>query len=75
MSGLLFLHGQTMDDQEGRKKMDEIQQRIKTIALVHEKLYKKSNINKVEFSDYIKNLAEMIQHLHQTNLNKFFTLT
>ena len=67
VSGLLYLQGETIKNEEVRKKLDQTQLRIKTIALVHEKLYKKSNINTVEFSDYIKTLAEMIHRLHESN--------
>lgn len=67
VSSLLYLQGETIENKEIRKKMDQTQMRIKTIALVHEKLYKNANIKTVEFSDYIKTLAEMIQRLYESN--------
>lgn len=67
VSGLLFLQSETIENEEVRKKLDQTQLRIKTIALVHDKLHKKSNmnINKVEFSNYIKTLAELIKRVYE----------
>lgn len=52
VSSLLFLQRETIENEEIQKKLDQTQLRIKTIALVHDKLNIKSNINSVEFSDY-----------------------
>jgi two-component system, sensor histidine kinase PdtaS len=71
------LQGETIQDDETRKKLAEMQSRIKTIALVHEKLYKESNIKTVEFSDYIITLVGMIQRLNESSKDRiklFFDL-
>lgn len=65
VSSLLFLERENGGNDEIRQKMDQTQLRIKTIALVHDKLNIRSNIKTVEFSDYIKTLAEMIQRLYE----------
>lgn len=65
VSGLLSLQNDTIDNVEIKAKLEQTQLRIKTIALVHDKLYTKTNISTVEFSDYIKVLSEMIQRLHE----------
>ncbi len=66
VSSLLFLERENLKNEELQEKMDQTQLRIKTIALVHDKLNIKSNIKTVEFSDYIKTLTEMIHRLHET---------
>lgn len=47
VSSLLFLERENMHSEEIRHKMDQTQLRIKTIALVHDKLNLKSNIKTV----------------------------
>lgn len=66
VSSLLLLERASVENEELRKKMDQTQLRIKTIALVHDKLNIRSNIKTVEFSDYIKTLTEMIQRLYES---------
>lgn len=41
----------------------ESQSRIKAMALVHEMLYKSHSFEAIELFDYLKNLAEHLQHL------------
>lgn len=66
VSSLLFLQRESIENEEMRKKLDQTQLRIKTIAIVHDKLNIESNIKTVEISGYIKTLTEMIQRLHET---------
>jgi two-component sensor histidine kinase len=61
VSGLLYLQAEKIADKDIRKKFNETQGRIKSMALIHEKLYSPENIGKVEFSNYIKELAHSIQ--------------
>jgi two-component sensor histidine kinase len=45
----------------------ESQSRIKAMALVHEMLYKSHSFEAIELFDYLKNLAEHLQHLLAVN--------
>jgi PAS domain S-box-containing protein len=58
ISGLLTLQA----DQAAGKSLDEIfresQDRIRTIALIHEKLYRSHNLAEIAFDDYLRNLVE-----------------
>lgn len=74
VSSLLYLQNETIDDVEIRNKINETDLRIKTIALVHEKLYKKTNISAVEFSNYVENLAKMISRLYESNVKLILSL-
>lgn len=74
VSGLLYLQNETIEDDEIKNKINQTDLRIKAIALVHEKLYKKSNINTVEFSDYIETLAKMISRIYESNINLILNL-
>jgi PAS domain S-box-containing protein len=60
ISGLLTLQA----DQAAGKSIDEIfresQNRIRTIALIHEKLYRSHNLAEIAFDDYLRNLVESL---------------
>ncbi|PWN05625.1 hypothetical protein DDZ15_13590 [Rhodohalobacter mucosus] len=47
-------------DAGSEKSFDEIQARIKSIALVHEKLYENETFSEVDLSDYLDDLLNMI---------------
>jgi two-component sensor histidine kinase len=46
-----------------RRAFNEIQSRIKSIALVHEKLYENETFADVDLADYLNDLLKMI-HFH-----------
>lgn len=74
VSSLLYLQNETIEDQMIRDKISQTDMRIQAIALVHEKLYKTSNINAVEFSSYIETLAKMVHRIYGSNINLILNL-
>jgi PAS domain S-box-containing protein len=65
VSGLLTLQA----DQAGGKSLDEIfhdsQDRIRSIALVHEKLYRSHNLAEIAFDDYLRSLVDNLITSHE----------
>jgi len=57
ISSLLSLQSRTSKDEQAIEMAKESQNRIKVMALIHEKLYRSKDFANVEFNDYIKNLA------------------
>ncbi|WP_185154229.1 tetratricopeptide repeat protein [Fulvivirga sp. M361] len=57
ISSLLSLQSRFMDDDGARKAVNEGQNRVKSMALIHQKLYQHDNLSGVEALDYIQNLA------------------
>jgi len=58
ISSLLRLQARHIKDEKALEMFRESQYRIKSIALVHEMLYKKSqNMSRIDFNDYVKSLA------------------
>jgi two-component sensor histidine kinase len=45
----------------------ESQQRIRSMALVHEKLYQSKDLSRIDFSKYIENLIMFLFHSYQVN--------
>lgn len=74
VSSLLYLQNETIEEIEIRNKINQTDLRIKTIALVHEKLYEKSNVNTVEFSNYIESLTKMIFRVYESNIKLILNL-
>jgi len=59
-SSLLRLQAGTIDDPQARELFESTQNRIRSIALVHEKLYQSTNIASIDFADYIRTLADLL---------------
>ena len=60
ISSLLRLQSRYVKDEKALEVLKESQSRIKSIALIHEKLYQSRDFSRIDFSDY---LAKMITHL------------
>lgn len=60
VSGLLALQSSQIDDQSTKDAMQESQNRVNSIGIVHQKLYQGTNLGTVEMKDYVLNLSESI---------------
>jgi PAS domain S-box-containing protein len=73
VSGLLTLQS----DQGGGHSMEEIfrqsQGRIRSIALVHEKLYKSHNLAEIAFDDYLRSLVDDLIASHYPTTSRIAT--
>jgi PAS domain S-box-containing protein len=58
ISSLLSLQAKMVKDPSGRELLRESQNRVMSIALVHEKLYQSRSLARIEFSEYIRKVAE-----------------
>lgn len=57
ISSLLNLQSGYIKDQQALESFKESQSRIKSIALLHEKLYQSKNLSQLNFAEYIQQLA------------------
>jgi len=60
ISSLLDLQSITIDDKKMLQMIKEVQNRIRSISLVHEKLYQAKDLSDVNLKDYITDLAHVI---------------
>jgi len=67
ISSLLRLQAAKFSDKEVREAFQESQERIKSMALVHEKLYGTKDLSTVDFSDYVKTLASTVFDSHMVS--------
>lgn len=63
VSSLLSLQSATISDSETILKFRDSQNRIRSMALIHEKLYKSGNLSVIDISDY---LTSLISYLHNS---------
>ena len=66
ISSLLNLQSHYIDDKEHLEIFRESQSRANSMALIHERLYKSSDLKSIDFGDYIQNLAREIFHSYST---------
>ena len=57
ISSLLNLQSRYMEDKNARDVFKESQNRIKSMALIHEKLYQSEDLTKIDFAEYLKSLT------------------
>jgi PAS domain S-box-containing protein len=65
ISSLLNLQSRGIDNEEVQDVFKESQARVKSMAMVHEKLYQSHNLSRIQFKDYILSL---VNNLLQTYL-------
>lgn len=57
ISGLLMLQEEFSNDKKINDVIKESQNRIASMALIHEKLYRSENLSKIDFKDYVEDLV------------------
>lgn len=66
ISSLLALQADQIQDDTLKRMFEESQKRVKSMALVHEKLYHTKDLSHIDFSDYINTIAgELISSYHR----------
>ena len=60
VSSLLALQSAQIDDPNTKEAMQEGQNRVHSIGIVHQKLYQGTNLGAIEMKDYFLNLSESI---------------
>lgn len=67
ISSLLFLQAQKIKDKNILELYDDSQRRIKSMALVHEKLYQSPDLSRIEFNSYLQSLVSMLASSHRSS--------
>lgn len=65
VSSILNLQTSHITDEKILSVLDESQNRIKSMSLIHENLYQTNDFASVNFSEYIKNLIKNLIHSYQ----------
>lgn len=67
MSSLLSLQADTMDQPAVQEQFQEMQARVRSMALIHEELYQSDDLARVNFAQYIEKLADSLQQTYLIN--------
>ncbi|GJQ58334.1 MAG: HAMP domain-containing protein [Candidatus Scalindua sp. AMX11] len=70
ISSLLRLQSRHIKDEKYVEMFKESQNRIKAMALIHEKLYRSKDLAHIDFNDYIKNLVNDLFLSYKVNTGK-----
>jgi len=70
ISSLLNLQSHHVTDPFVLDMFRESQRRIRSMALIHERLYQSSDLSRVEFSQYLRNLAIHLFHSYQIDSSR-----
>lgn len=71
VSGLLFLQSSTIKDKAASKALKETQNRINSMAVLHQKLYKQDHTSGIDCKDYITALiADILSSYSLPNIEK-----
>lgn len=65
VSSLLYLQSENMTDKEGQLAIQEAQNRVRSMILMHQKLYNKDRLVGIETQDYFKDLVGDIMESNQ----------
>ena len=65
VSSLLFLQTQFVKDADTLARLQESQDRIRSMALVHEKLYQSTDLSRINFKDYLETLSRDIANSYR----------
>jgi two-component sensor histidine kinase len=66
VSSLLGLQAQQMEDEKVQAMFMESRDRIRSMSLIHERLYQSKDLSHIDFSEYIRTLAADLHRTYET---------
>ena len=70
ISSMLSLQASSIDDPDYVGMLKECQNRIRSIAIIHEKLYKSKDLASVDFAEYVNSLVNYLYHSYCPNTTR-----
>jgi PAS domain S-box-containing protein len=67
IKSLLNLQSRKIQDEELLRLFSDSQNRIRAIALIHEKLYKSKDLSSIDFAEYIKTMTQELHMIYIEN--------
>ena len=70
ISSLLNLQAAYVDDPQALEILQESQNRVRSMALVHEKLYRSANLAEINFAEYVRDLAGYLRRAQAADVTR-----
>jgi PAS domain S-box-containing protein len=67
ISSLLNLQSSSVDNPQALEMLQDSQQRVRSMALIHEKLYRSDNLARIDFAEYINDLTSTLFHSYNAH--------
>lgn len=67
ISSLLNLQSDYIKDEESKNIFKESQNRARSMALIHERLYQSTDLKRMDFGDYIRSLSTELLHTYEVD--------
>ena len=67
ISSLLELQAGYIQDPKALSVFQECKNRIRSMALIHEKLYQSTNLDRIDFAEYARGLVNMLSRTYRTS--------
>lgn len=67
ISSLVNLQSGNVSDKNALSALNETQARIRTMALIHEKMYRSTDLSRINLAEYISNLTKALFSIYNTN--------
>jgi PAS domain S-box-containing protein len=67
ISSLLNLQSAEIEDPKAVQKFRESQDRVKAMALIHERLYRSNDLAKIDFAGYVRSLTGHLMHSYKAS--------
>jgi len=69
ISSLLNLQSRFIEDKEALEIFSESQNRVRSLALIHEKLYRSQDLARIDFGEYLRSLADNLLRSYGVDSN------
>jgi PAS domain S-box-containing protein len=69
ISSLLYLQSKSIEDKRALEMFQDSQNRVRSMALVHERLYQSQDLARVDFAEYVRSLANYLFRSYGVNTN------
>jgi len=75
ISSLLRLQSAALEDSKAIEIFKECQNRVKSMALIHDKFYRSEDLSNIDFKEYIKEITNSLVHSYGIDAEKISTKT
>ncbi|MBC7185640.1 MAG: PAS domain S-box protein [Calditrichaeota bacterium] len=69
ISSMLRLQSNNIEDPKTLELFNESQNRVRSMALIHEQLYRSNDLSRIDFATYVRTLTGQVARSYESNVN------